>query len=216
MRFAPALCVLVLVALCDASPAKYQRAAPRAYMIGYYASPRYARQENPEALEVPLPEVADAPQEPEVETQQDAVDEPEARAEPETTESVALADAGPSAEPSADPVEAASDEAAPSAEDEAPETLAASDPAASWPFGGAGNGQASYNSFFPIFIAGNSGSARGRSANGEGGLGSATAIANSFSVGKGSVATSRATSFGNPSAASALRSAGLLNPGLEA
>ncbi|KAF7278704.1 hypothetical protein GWI33_008081 [Rhynchophorus ferrugineus] len=216
MRFIPTLCVLVLVALCGASPAKRQRSAPRAYMIGYYASPRYARQEAPEALEEPLPE-ADVPQEPEAEPQQDAVEEQEAPAEPETTESVALAAAEPAAEPSADPAEAPAEEAAPSAEDEAPETLAAPAPAASWPFGGAGRGQASYNAFFPIFIAGNSGSDRGRSANGEeGGSGSATAIANSFSTGKNSVASSHATSFGDPYAAAALRNAGLFNPSADA
>ncbi|XP_076256069.1 uncharacterized protein LOC143193629 [Rhynchophorus ferrugineus] len=216
MRFAPALCVLVLVALSGASPAKYQRPARRAYMIRNYGSPRYARQEIPEALEESLPEVADAPQVPEAQPQQDAAEELEAPAEPETTESVALAAAEPAAEPIADPAEAPAEEAASSAEDEAPETLAAPAPAVSWPFGGAGSGQASYNSFFPIFIAGNSGSGRGRSANGEeGGSGSATAIANSFSIGKGTVASSHATSFGNPSAAAALRNAGLFNSGLE-
>ncbi|KAF7278705.1 hypothetical protein GWI33_008082 [Rhynchophorus ferrugineus] len=161
MRCVPVLCLLVLVALCEASPAKYQRAAPRIYMISYYASPRHVRQENPESLEEP--ETADTPQGPEFQPQQDAAEEQEAPAE--TTESVALAAAEPSDEPSADPAEADSDE------DDGP---------GSWPFNGAGSGQASYNTFFPLFIGENSGSTR----------------ANSLSIGKGNVASSHATSFG--------------------
>ncbi|KAF7278714.1 hypothetical protein GWI33_008090 [Rhynchophorus ferrugineus] len=91
---------------------------------------------------------------------------------------------------------------------------------ASWPFGNAGKGVPSYNAFFPIFIGGKSpsGRARTRSANGDEGNypGSATAIANSFSTGKGGVATSHATSFGDPYAAAALRNAGLFNSKFEA
>lgn len=88
---------------------------------------------------------------------------------------------------------------------------------ANWPFGNTGRGGIpAYNAFFPIFIGGSSpsGRSRTRSANAEdaGGYpGSATAIANSFSTGKGGVATSHATSFGDPYAATMLRNAGLFN-----
>ncbi|XP_050299455.1 uncharacterized protein LOC126738257 [Anthonomus grandis grandis] len=85
----------------------------------------------------------------------------------------------------------------------------------SWPFGGAGRGGIpAYNAFFPIFIGGSpSARSRTRSTEGEdvGYPGSATAIANSFSTGKGGVATSHATSFGDPYAAAMMRNAGLFN-----
>ncbi|KAF7266497.1 uncharacterized protein LOC143192637 [Rhynchophorus ferrugineus] len=90
---------------------------------------------------------------------------------------------------------------------------AADNSAAGWPFGAPGRGASAYNTFFPIFIGGNSpsGRARTRSANGEEGSfpGSATAIANAFSTGKGSAATSHATSFGDPFFAAAFRNGGL-------
>lgn len=52
------------------------------------------------------------------------------------------------------------------------------------------------NAFFPIMFGGMGGS--GRKSNEGYYPGSATAIANSFSTGKGGVATSHATSFGDP------------------
>ncbi|RZB38683.1 hypothetical protein BDFB_002748 [Asbolus verrucosus] len=66
----------------------------------------------------------------------------------------------------------------------------------SWPFSG-GRNVPSYNAFFPIMFGGTSGTKR---SGGDDGFypGSATAIANSFSTGKGGVATSHATSFGDP------------------
>ncbi|CAG9767640.1 unnamed protein product [Ceutorhynchus assimilis] len=88
------------------------------------------------------------------------------------------------------------------------------DVAPSWPFGGAAGraGVPAYNAFFPIFIGGGtSGRSRTRSTQEEGLPGSATAIANSFSTGKGGVATSHATSFGDPYAAAMFRDAGLFN-----
>uniref|UniRef100_A0AAR5Q937 DUF4774 domain-containing protein n=1 Tax=Dendroctonus ponderosae TaxID=77166 RepID=A0AAR5Q937_DENPD len=81
---------------------------------------------------------------------------------------------------------------------------------AAWPFAGVG-ARGGYNAFFPIFIGG-AGSARTRAAGQDDGLpGAATAIANAFSTGKGGVATSHATSFGDPYAAAMLRNAGLFN-----
>lgn len=72
------------------------------------------------------------------------------------------------------------------------------------------SGVPAYNAFFPIFI--NGGSTSGRSRAQEGNIpGSATAIANAFSTGKGGVATSHATAFGDPYAAAVLRNAGLFN-----
>jgi hypothetical protein len=71
--------------------------------------------------------------------------------------------------------------------------------AASWPFSSGRNGVPSYNAFFPIMFGGMSGSGRKSGGGGDGFYpGSATAIANSFSTGKGGVATSHATSFGDP------------------
>lgn len=67
----------------------------------------------------------------------------------------------------------------------------------SWSFLGKNKGYPSYMAFFPIMIGGSS-SGKGRSDDGVY-PGSATAIANSFSTGKGGVATSHATSFGDPS-----------------
>ncbi|XP_066144211.1 uncharacterized protein [Euwallacea fornicatus] len=87
---------------------------------------------------------------------------------------------------------------------------------ASWPFLGSGkNGAPAYNAFFPVFI--NGGSPSGRSQTRSNGAqeetypGSATAIANAFSTGKGGVATSHATAFGDPYAAAMLRNSGLFN-----
>lgn len=68
----------------------------------------------------------------------------------------------------------------------------------SWSFLGKNKGFPSYMAFFPIMIGGGSSGAKGRSDDGFY-PGSATAIANSFSTGKGGVATSHATSFGDPS-----------------
>ncbi|KAJ8971253.1 hypothetical protein NQ314_000794 [Rhamnusium bicolor] len=68
----------------------------------------------------------------------------------------------------------------------------------------------SYNAFFPISISGGA-PARTRQGDDEGFYpGSGTAIANSFSTGKGGIATSHATSFGDPYLASLIRK-GLLN-----
>ena len=65
-----------------------------------------------------------------------------------------------------------------------------------WPF--SRGGQPSYNSFFPILIGGQRGGI-GRSQDSESSVpGTATAIANSFSTGKGGVASSHATSIGDP------------------
>lgn len=80
---------------------------------------------------------------------------------------------------------------------------------ASWPFSGGRNGAPSYNAFFPIMLGGGSnGGPKARSDIEEGGYypGAATAIANSFSTGKGGVATSHATSFGDPYLSSLFRS----------
>lgn len=66
----------------------------------------------------------------------------------------------------------------------------------------------SNNVYFPISIGG-SGGARRRSGGSEDEVyypSSATAIANSYSTGKGGIATSHATSFGDPYLAAALRS----------
>lgn len=71
------------------------------------------------------------------------------------------------------------------------------------------------NVFFPITI---SGGARSRARNGDAqeedefyAPGSATAIANSYSTGKGGIATSHATSFGDPYFASMLYRNGFFN-----
>ncbi|XP_060533569.1 uncharacterized protein LOC132706315 [Cylas formicarius] len=83
-----------------------------------------------------------------------------------------------------------------------------------WPFGSRRGGIPAYNAFFPIFIGGGSSRSRTRSGDLEDGgyyPGSATAIANSFSTGKGGVATSHATSFGDPYAAAVMRNSGLFN-----
>ncbi|KAJ8911278.1 hypothetical protein NQ315_015281 [Exocentrus adspersus] len=89
---------------------------------------------------------------------------------------------------------------------------------ASWPFAAGKGSVPSYNAFFPISI--NSGPSPSRTRSQQGGgqgqsledyfPGSATAIANSFSTGKGGIATSHATSFGDPYLASLVRN-GLLN-----
>ncbi|XP_019879807.2 uncharacterized protein LOC109607779 [Aethina tumida] len=63
-----------------------------------------------------------------------------------------------------------------------------------WPFGGRG-----YNAFFPIsFGLTRSGGRQNQDEDGSYLGGSATAIANSFSTGKGGVASSHATAFGDP------------------
>ncbi|XP_066260052.1 uncharacterized protein [Euwallacea similis] len=87
---------------------------------------------------------------------------------------------------------------------------------ASWPFfGSERSGAPAYNAFFPVFINGGSPSSRSQTrSNGaqeETYPGSATAIANAFSTGKGGVATSHATAFGDPYAAAMLRNSGLFN-----
>ncbi|KAK5639322.1 hypothetical protein RI129_011814 [Pyrocoelia pectoralis] len=65
----------------------------------------------------------------------------------------------------------------------------------SWPFH-LGRRGPSYNAFFPIMFGGYRG-IKGRDS--EGGFpGSATAIANSFSTGRGGVASSHATAYGDP------------------
>ncbi|XP_017781684.1 PREDICTED: uncharacterized protein LOC108566356 [Nicrophorus vespilloides] len=74
-----------------------------------------------------------------------------------------------------------------------------------WPLQGSRNG---YNAFFPIFF-GTRGSSHRSSESGEGyNPGSATAIANSFSTGKGGVATSHATAYGDPYLSVLLRNGG--------
>ncbi|XP_023312798.1 uncharacterized protein LOC111692901 [Anoplophora glabripennis] len=83
-----------------------------------------------------------------------------------------------------------------------------------WPFAGGKGSVPSYNAFFPISISGGA-PVRTRAQGQEQGLedyvpGSATAIANSFSTGKGGIATSHATSFGDPYLASLVRN-GLLS-----
>lgn len=70
-----------------------------------------------------------------------------------------------------------------------------------WPFH-LGRRGPSYNALFPIMFGGY----QGRSRNSEGGYpGSATAIANSFSTGKGGVASSHATAYGDPYVSTLLR-----------
>lgn len=70
----------------------------------------------------------------------------------------------------------------------------------SWPF----RGLPPQNTFFPIYFGGYRSSNPARSNGGpsnpeEGGYpGAATAIANSFSTGRGGVASSRATAYGDP------------------
>ncbi|XP_049822324.1 uncharacterized protein LOC109602381 [Aethina tumida] len=65
-----------------------------------------------------------------------------------------------------------------------------------WPFGGRG-----YNAFFPIsFGVIRSGGRQSQDEDGSYPAGSATAIANAFSTGKGGVASSHATAFGDPAA----------------
>ncbi|KAB0800161.1 hypothetical protein PPYR_08041 [Photinus pyralis] len=65
----------------------------------------------------------------------------------------------------------------------------------SWPFQ-QGRRVPSYNAFFPIMFGGYRG-VKGRDSDG-GFPGSATAIANSFSTGRGGVASSHATAYGDP------------------
>lgn len=93
----------------------------------------------------------------------------------------------------------------PSEEDDSGED----DGSSSWPFSGTRNGAPSYNAFFPIMLGGMNGYGR-KSSGGSSGEsyypGSATAIANSFSTGKGGVATSHATSFGDPYLSTLFRS----------
>nr|CAH7725960.1 unnamed protein product [Callosobruchus chinensis] len=94
----------------------------------------------------------------------------------------------------------------------------------SFPFSlGGRKGTPTYNAFFPIHISsGLSTRSRHRSGSstaggadeddaGVGGSGSATAIANSFSTGRGGIATSHATSFGDPYMAAMLAKNGLIN-----
>lgn len=81
------------------------------------------------------------------------------------------------------------------------------EPASSWPFPSRSNVPA-YNTFFPIVFGGYPAS-KSRNANDESSYpGGATAIANSFSTGKGGVASSHATAFGDPSLASLFRNGG--------
>lgn len=68
-----------------------------------------------------------------------------------------------------------------------------------WPFR-----SGRYNTFFPIIFGGYPGS-KGRSGEEGGFPGAATAIANSFSTGKGGVASSHATAFGDPSLSALFR-----------
>ncbi|KAK9889121.1 hypothetical protein WA026_004391 [Henosepilachna vigintioctopunctata] len=72
----------------------------------------------------------------------------------------------------------------------------------SFPFGG-GN-SSFFNTFFPIMLGGRSGVSR-KSGGDDGSLGGATAIANSFSTGRGGVASSHATSFGDVYMSSSMR-----------
>lgn len=65
----------------------------------------------------------------------------------------------------------------------------------SWPFA-LGRKGTSYNAFFPIMFGGYRGN-KGRDSD-TGYPGSATAIANSFSTGRGGVASSHATAYGDP------------------
>lgn len=75
-----------------------------------------------------------------------------------------------------------------------------------WPF--FKDTRRSYNAFFPIVIGGGNPDSRGIGRNsGEYPSGSATAIANSFSTGRGGVASSHATSFGDPYLSMLLRNA---------
>nr|XP_022915484.1 uncharacterized protein LOC111425590 [Onthophagus taurus] len=69
----------------------------------------------------------------------------------------------------------------------------------SWPFKNQPNSKSGgvYSSFFPIMIQGGSSKGLGRDAS-EYTPGSSTAIANSFSTGRGGVASSHATSLGDP------------------
>ncbi|EFA13543.1 hypothetical protein TcasGA2_TC001783 [Tribolium castaneum] len=83
----------------------------------------------------------------------------------------------------------------------------------SWPF--SGRNVPSYNAFFPIMFGGGSPSGR-KSGDGQGYYpGSATAIANSFSTGKGGVATSHATSYGDPYLSTLFRNRKGSKPSLE-
>lgn len=80
------------------------------------------------------------------------------------------------------------------------------EPASSWPF--PSRNFPAYNTFFPIIFGGYP-NARSKNANEESSYpGGATAIANSFSTGKGGVASSHATAFGDPSLASLFRNGG--------
>ncbi|XP_044256724.1 uncharacterized protein LOC123006362 [Tribolium madens] len=82
----------------------------------------------------------------------------------------------------------------------------------SWPFAGR-SGVPSYNAFFPIMFGGMSPSGR-KAGDSEGYYpGSATAIANSFSTGKGGVATSHATSYGDPYMSTLFRNGGFNRKG---
>lgn len=74
----------------------------------------------------------------------------------------------------------------------------------SWPF----RGRSSQNTFFPIYLGGYRSGPRSRNAEQvpeENYPGAATAIANSFSTGRGGVASSRATAYGDPYANRAMR-----------
>lgn len=78
--------------------------------------------------------------------------------------------------------------------------------ASSWPF--PSRNFPAYNTFFPIVLGGYPNS-RTRNTNDENAYpGAATAIANSFSTGKGGVASSHATAFGDPSLATLFRNGG--------
>lgn len=73
-----------------------------------------------------------------------------------------------------------------------------------WPFNKKLRGFPSYNAFFPIMIGGYTNGRERRTDQG-GYPGSATAIANSFSTGKGGVASSHATAYGDPYLSTLLR-----------
>lgn len=81
-----------------------------------------------------------------------------------------------------------------------------------WPFGKSGNrGFPNYNAFFPIMIGGGYSNNRERRTEEGGYPGAATAIANSFSTGKGGVASSHAVAYGDPYLSTLLRNGNGLN-----
>ncbi|KAF5297253.1 hypothetical protein FQR65_LT10025 [Abscondita terminalis] len=75
-----------------------------------------------------------------------------------------------------------------------------------WPFQLGRKGGPSYTAFFPIMFGGYRGLSGSGRDNGSGIPGSATAIANSFSTGRGGVASSHATAYGDPYVSTLLKS----------